>query len=86
MSPYEIRMRCLEAAKAVTGDAYSALRCAVAYESYVNYGFQTGIGTLNAVTQPGERGETTPGQPSAEPKPEEDDRASQHDAAGPVLH
>jgi hypothetical protein len=68
MSPYEIRMRCLEAAKPVTGDAYSALRCAFAFENYVTYGFHSGIGTLDAVTQPGERGETPP-NPAAGTKP-----------------
>jgi hypothetical protein len=76
-------MRCLEAAKVVTGDAYATLRCAVAYENYVTYGFDIGIGTLNAITHPGERGETGPGKPAAtEPNPEEDDRAGKHDASG----
>jgi hypothetical protein len=54
MNPYDIRMRCLEAAKPVTGDPFAALRIAFAYECFVQLGFDHGMRTLTNPPSPRE--------------------------------
>jgi hypothetical protein len=59
MNPYDIRMRCLEAAKPVTGDPFAAIRIAFAYECYVQFGFDNGMRCLtNPPREPAPAAET----------------------------